>query len=142
MIWIKLVVCPKKLFLCKNFVSFNLPCFCTFIYGFNEDKGGWEISKKLLTSIVAVALFLGIGTAALAHSNSTPTQGNGNGNWQQMMDYCSEMMNSFMNNHQNNIPNETSTSKNLNTGQTHSINSMQSTTNNHQYQKHTMYDDC
>jgi len=55
------------------------------------------------------------------------------------MDYCSEMMDSFMNNHQNNIPNETSTSKNLNTGQTNSNNS---TTNNHQNQNHSMYDDC
>ncbi|MCM3441539.1 hypothetical protein AB3Z07_26630 (plasmid) [Metabacillus halosaccharovorans] len=96
-----------------------------------------EVLKKLLTSIVAVALFLGIGTAALAHSNSTPSQGNGN--WQQMMDYCSEMMTSFMNNHQNNIQHETSTSKNLNIEQT---NSNDSTTNNHQNQKHFMYDDC
>jgi len=100
-----------------------------------------EVLKKLLTSIVAIALFLGIGTAALAHSNSTPSQGNGN--WQQMMDYCYEMMNSFMdNNHQNNIPNETSPSENLNTGQTNSIKSMHNTTNNHQYQDHSMYDDC
>ncbi|MFD5853395.1 hypothetical protein ACFRCQ_22390 [Cytobacillus firmus] len=93
--------------------------------------------KKLLTSIVAVTLFLGIGTAALAHSNSTPSQGNGN--WQQMMDYCSKMMNSFMDNHQNNIQHETSTSKNLNIQQT---NSNDSTTNNHQNQNHSMYDDC
>lgn len=91
--------------------------------------------------MVAVALFLGISTAALAHSNSTPSQGNGN--WQQMMDYCSEMMNSFMNNHQNNIPNETPTSKNLNTEQSNSNESMQkSTTNNHQNQNYSMYDDC
>ncbi|WP_040037848.1 hypothetical protein [Bacillus thermotolerans] len=99
--------------------------------------------KKLLTSLVAIALFLGIGTAALAHSNSTPSQGNGNGNgngnWQQMMDYCSEMMNSFMNKHQNNIQHETSTSKNLNTGQ---ANSNESTTNNYQNQNYSMYDDC
>ncbi|MCM3402859.1 hypothetical protein [Cytobacillus oceanisediminis] len=93
--------------------------------------------KKLLTSIIAVTLFLGIGTAALAHSNSTPSQGNGN--WQQMMDYCSEMMNSFMNNNQNNIQHETSTSKNLNIEQT---NSNDSTTNNHQNQNHSMYDNC
>lgn len=92
--------------------------------------------------MVAVALFLGISTAALAHSNNTPSQGNGN--WQQMMDYCSEMMNSFMNNHQNNIPNETSTSKNLNTEQTNSNDNTQSTTNNHQNQNqnYSMYDDC
>lgn len=96
--------------------------------------------KKLLTSIVAVALFLGIGTAALAHSNNTPSQENGN--WQQMMDYCSEMMNYFMNNHQNNGPNETSTSKNLNIEQTNSNDSTQSNTNNHQNQNYSMYDDC
>ncbi|MCM3598126.1 hypothetical protein M4D55_20395 [Metabacillus idriensis] len=99
-----------------------------------------KVLKKLLTSMVAVALFLGISTAALAHSNSVPSQGNGN--WQQMMDYCSEMMNSFMNNHQNNIPNENPTSKNLNTEQTDSNDSTQSPMNNHQNQNHSMYDDC
>ncbi|WP_235593591.1 hypothetical protein [Priestia megaterium] len=57
--------------------------------------------KKILTSIVAFSLFLGIGTAAFAHSNSAPIQGNGN--LQQMINYCSEIMNSFINNHQNNI---------------------------------------
>ncbi|MGE6716469.1 hypothetical protein ACQKGD_03675 [Peribacillus frigoritolerans] len=96
--------------------------------------------KKLGVSIVTVALSLGIGTAALAHSNSTPSQGNGN--LQQMMDYCSEMMNSFMNYHQNNIPNETSTSKNINTEQTNLNDSMKSTRNNHQNQNYSMYDDC
>lgn len=97
-----------------------------------------EVLKKLLTSIVAVALFLGVGTVALAHSNSTPTQGNenGNGNWQQMMDYCSEMMNSFMNNPQNNIQRETSTTKNLNAGQTNSNDSIPNNHHNH------IYDDC
>jgi disulfide bond formation protein DsbB len=101
-----------------------------------------KVLKKVLAFMVAVALFLGISTAALAHSNNTPSQGNGN--WQQMMDYCSEMMNFFMNNHQNNIPNETSTSKNLNTEQTNSNDNTQSTTNNHQNQNqnYSMYDDC
>ncbi|WP_336867075.1 hypothetical protein [Peribacillus frigoritolerans] len=98
-----------------------------------------KLLKKLLAFMAALALILGISTAALAHSNNTPSHGNGN--LQQMMDYCSEMMNSFMNN-QNNIPNETSTSKNVSTPHTNSNDSTQSTTNNHQNQHYSMYDDC
>lgn len=95
--------------------------------------------KKLLTSLVAIALFLGIGTAALAHSNNT--SGPGNGNWHVMMDYCSEMMKSFMGN-QNHVPNESSTSKNLMNSTENSLQMNQNSMNNHQEQKRPLYDDC